>query len=98
MLPQPHYRARYYDSATGRFSSEDPAQFWSGDNFYRYVHNRSIDFMDPFGLADYNEQQTLVLFLQPAYMDATAGYFRGLKNIYNHRSVGGMICSILRKF
>ncbi len=32
-----YYRARYYDSASGRFLSEDPIGFNGGANFYRYV-------------------------------------------------------------
>jgi len=84
-----YYRARYYDSATGRFPSEDPINFSGGKNFYRYVHNNAVNFTDPFGLTDYNQQQTLQLFLQPAYSDATAGYFKGLWDIRNHSTGGG---------
>lgn len=79
-----YYRARYYDQQAGRFLSEDPILFWGGKNFYRYVHNSATNFADPFGLTDYNEQQTLQKFLQPAYNDATAGYFQGLWNIAKH--------------
>ena len=42
-----YYRARYYDPAAGRFLSEDPIRLLSGNNFYRYVKNRPIDFRDP---------------------------------------------------
>lgn len=46
-----YYRARYYDSTTGRFISEDPAQFaGGGTNFYAYVKNRLTNLIDPFGL------------------------------------------------
>ncbi len=79
-----YYRARYYDASIGRFSSEDPIKFWGGNNFYGYVHNSALNFTDPFGLTDYNQQQTLQIFLQQAYSDATAGYFEGLWNIRNH--------------
>jgi len=48
-----YYRARYYSPTTGRFMSEDPAGFGgSGPNLYAYVHNSSINLVDPFGLAD----------------------------------------------
>src|SRR5271169_3094036 len=30
--------ARYYDQTIGRFTSEDPIEFWGGNNFYRYAH------------------------------------------------------------
>ena len=44
------YRARYYDSITGRFINEDPIGFAAGDNnFYRYVQNNPINFVDPDG-------------------------------------------------
>ena len=41
--------ARYYDPSNGRFLSEDPIQFMAGSNFYRYVDNRPLNFIDPFG-------------------------------------------------
>jgi RHS repeat-associated protein len=46
-----YYRARYYDSATGRFLSEDPLQFGGGDaNLYAYVANSPTNLIDPSGL------------------------------------------------
>lgn len=43
-------RARYYDAATGRFVSEDPITFSSGDaNLYRYVLNDPVRLVDPSG-------------------------------------------------
>jgi len=44
-----YYRARYYDSATGRFLSEDPDRFAAGINFYPYVLNNPVRFRDPSG-------------------------------------------------
>lgn len=46
----PYYRARYYDTNTGRFISEDPIEFTGGMNFYRYVGNSSTNDSDPSGL------------------------------------------------
>src|ERR1041385_2561839 len=43
------YRARYYDSTSGRFLNEDPLAFFAGTNFYRYVYNDPISFTDPSG-------------------------------------------------
>ena len=44
-------RARYYDSAVGRFISEDPIGFAGGDaNIYRYVANSPVANTDPYGL------------------------------------------------
>ncbi len=44
-----YYRARYYNSETGRFISEDPIGFAGGINFYAYVSNNPLGFIDPFG-------------------------------------------------
>jgi RHS repeat-associated protein len=44
------YRARYLDPTTGRFLSEDPVRFSGGENFYTYVSNSPISFLDPSGL------------------------------------------------
>ncbi|HUU13752.1 MAG TPA: RHS repeat-associated core domain-containing protein, partial [Terriglobia bacterium] len=41
---------RYYDPATGRFLSEDPARFVGGINSYAYVYNDPVDLVDPMGL------------------------------------------------
>ncbi|MFO1065365.1 MAG: LamG-like jellyroll fold domain-containing protein [Pirellulales bacterium] len=45
-------RARYYDSSTGRFISQDPKGLAAGDpNLYAYVSNSPIEDRDPSGLA-----------------------------------------------
>jgi RHS repeat-associated protein len=45
-----YYRARYYDPGVGRFISEDPIGFNSGDsNTYRYVGNNPLFYVDPSG-------------------------------------------------
>ena len=46
-----YFRARYYKPSQGRFISEDPIQFLSGQsNFYAYAFNDPILFTDPYGL------------------------------------------------
>jgi RHS repeat-associated protein len=45
------YRARFYDPVLGRFISRDPIGLSSGDvNFYAYVGNDPINYVDPLGL------------------------------------------------
>jgi RHS repeat-associated protein len=44
-------RRRLLNSPTGRWTSQDPLEFSSGDeNFYRYVKNRPANDVDPSGL------------------------------------------------
>ena len=44
-------RARWYDSESGRWMSQDPMGFDAGDsNLYRYVNNRPTSATDPSGL------------------------------------------------
>ena len=45
-----YYRARYFDPRTGRFLSEDPIRFKAGVDFYPYVLNDPVRFIDPLGL------------------------------------------------
>jgi RHS repeat-associated protein len=44
-----YYRARYYDSNTGRFISADPLEFGGGVNFYSYALNSPVNLRDPRG-------------------------------------------------
>jgi RHS repeat-associated protein len=43
-------RARYYDPSTGRFINEDPMRFNASVNFYAYVDDDPVNWMDPAGL------------------------------------------------
>jgi uncharacterized protein (TIGR03437 family) len=47
-----YYRARYYNPSIGRFLTEDPISFRGGMNFYTYVRNSPMNFVDPLGLQD----------------------------------------------
>jgi RHS repeat-associated protein len=52
-------RARWYDSQTGRWMSEDPIGFGDGPNPFLYVHNNPTSYTDPSGLeADGGEGNT----------------------------------------
>jgi RHS repeat-associated protein len=49
--PLQYNRARYYDSTTGRWISEDPIGFAGADtDLYRYVNNAPSNFFDPSGM------------------------------------------------
>ncbi len=45
------YRARYYDPKVGRFVTKDPIGFAGGINYYVYVGNNPVKYLDPLGLA-----------------------------------------------
>ncbi len=47
-----YYSARYYDPYIGRFTSRDPAK--DGVNWYAYVANNPLKFIDPTGLRKVN--------------------------------------------
>ena len=44
------YRTRYYDPSIGRFFQQDFIGFIGGNNFYSYVGNNPVYFVDPLGL------------------------------------------------
>lgn len=44
-----YYRARYYDSETGRFLTRDPAGMTAGPNVYAYTRNNPVTRNDPSG-------------------------------------------------
>jgi RHS repeat-associated protein len=48
-----YYRARYYDAGLARFIQPDPLGFLAGVNFYVYVGNSPVNFLDPTGLRTY---------------------------------------------
>jgi len=44
-----YYRARYYDTTIGRFTSMDPIGLKGGDNHYAFVKNNPLLLRDPKG-------------------------------------------------
>jgi RHS repeat-associated protein len=51
-----YMRARFYDPEVGRFTAKDPIGFRGRDvNFYGYVHNNPINWVDPIGLITFPE-------------------------------------------
>ncbi len=49
-----YLRNRYYDPEIGAFISEDP--IYDGDNWYTYCENNPVNYVDPWGLFDFNTQ------------------------------------------
>jgi RHS repeat-associated protein len=47
-----YYRARWYDPGQGRFVNEDPIGLSGGINWYGYVGNDPVNWIDPVGLFD----------------------------------------------
>jgi len=68
-----YYRARFYDPQLGRFISEDPISLEGGINFYTYVQNDPLNFLDPIGLSRCNR---LVGTLAGALVGAGIGGLR----------------------
>jgi RHS repeat-associated protein len=57
-----YYRARYFDSNSGRFIGQDPIGFGGGDaNLYRYVGNNSANLTDPSGLRPLSQSERIIL-------------------------------------
>jgi RHS repeat-associated protein len=48
-----YYRARYYHPGLQRFIAEDPIGLVAGINFYQYVQNNPLTYVDPLGLQQY---------------------------------------------
>jgi RHS repeat-associated protein len=53
-----YYRARMYDPAIGRFLQPDPIGYAGGLNFYGYVDNNPLNWIDPLGLKHYTLSET----------------------------------------
>ena len=70
-----YLRARYYDSATGRFTSEDPIK--DGLNWYVYCGNNPVAFWDYSGLAlsGHTEEDAARLLAEVKKATGDSGYY-----------------------
>ncbi len=76
-----YYRARYYGPRFGRFLSEDPIRLnGGGTNFYMYVQNNPIRFIDPLGLVCTSSLEEIRAKCYPAFQR-----FPDEPNILNNR-------------
>jgi RHS repeat-associated protein len=67
-------RARYYSASAGRFVSQDPIGLNGGDaNFYRYVQNDPINFLDPLGIWSWNLEHAYSFAEENAKISAERG-------------------------
>ncbi len=87
---QSYYRARYYDSSSGRFISEDPIRFEAGINFYPYVGNEPTGFVDSSGLA----AKPSPLF-GPTFEVIEGGVKKGAGWIPRIVDIGGTVMSVV---
>jgi RHS repeat-associated protein len=63
-----HYRARQYDSIAGRFTAADPIWFHGGINFYAYVDNNPVRWLDPYGQRWTEEKRRICQILRTAVL------------------------------
>ncbi len=82
-----YYRARYYDPQVGRFITEDPIRLAGGINFYTYVEDNPVNWVDPKGLESLKACGTRVYLRE-------RGYLGGKDDKYKHCVVA---CRIMQE-
>src|ERR1700739_2223003 len=70
-LEPSYYRARYYDPESGRFLGEDPFRYMTGENFYAYVGNNPVNYVDSWGLCSNDDVKKIVNAARNAVNDMT---------------------------
>lgn len=86
-----YYRARYFDSAAGRFMGEDPKRFRANStNFYLYVRNNPNNGKDPFGLITLNLGGTINAQFGPINVSYSGGVVFGSDGSFGVYNTGGV--------
>ena len=85
--------ARSYSPALGRFSSQDPAAFMSGDNnLYRYANDEPVGDVDPSGLAAMGDPTQLApISIGLGSMAAGVGLMLTLEGTTAAQAIGGIV-------
>ncbi len=87
-----YYRARYFDSFSGRFIGQDPIGFSADDaNLYRYVGNKVINHKDPSGKVEISYEFSdlgggfhhIDLYLKTRTWQETYGFDNSIRIIKN---------------
>lgn len=71
-----YFNARYYDATIGRFINVDPIQ--DGTNWYVYVSNNPLSFVDPTGLSGIKEDGGNTLTRTTTFYDMSYGNLFGI--------------------
>ncbi|MCK5643418.1 MAG: RHS repeat protein, partial [Gammaproteobacteria bacterium] len=80
------YRERYYDPQAGRFLTPDPIGFSAGPNFYTYVNNNPLNWIDPWGLevcATGDTQKSYSDYFWDGMYDDSSSYYRTVNDFIN---------------
>jgi RHS repeat-associated protein len=104
-----YYRNRYYSQNTGRFLTEDLEGLRSGEmNFYRYVTNSPINYIDPLGLVKCSpiSESKKKISDWTLYSEGTTCTYIGVKGVgmkefntpYSADIGGAWLCSDIRYF
>jgi RHS repeat-associated protein len=82
------FGARDYDASVGRWTMKDPIGFGGGvSNFYEYVVNDPIQFLDPSGL-QFTKEQVKIYLAKKAFEEATGIPIPGRADVFGTNLLG----------
>lgn len=71
-----YFGRRYYDPATGRWTTPDPIGFADGPNLYAYVKNSPLTHFDAYGLWEFGPNPLLDLPVSRQFASRSSGRWR----------------------